>query len=84
MYYVYIIYSPTVKKHYIGSSEDIARRLVEHNRNIVQSTKNRGPWKVIYTEGFSTKSQAITREHYIKSLKGGNAFKKLVYSVPIV
>ncbi|WP_222103924.1 GIY-YIG nuclease family protein [Mucilaginibacter corticis] len=33
MYFVYIIYSPTKDKYYVGSCEDVAKRLIKHNTN---------------------------------------------------
>ena len=65
-------------RYYIGSSENVARRLSDHNSGKVKSTKAYKPWEVVYTERFDTKSDAIKREKQIKSYKSGNAFKKLL------
>ena len=78
MHYVYVIQSTKSGKYYIGSTEDLEKRLAEHNRNIMRSTKRRGPWKVIYTEKHETKTKALQREKRIKRLKGGNGFKRLM------
>ncbi|MDD2702993.1 MAG: GIY-YIG nuclease family protein [Candidatus Omnitrophica bacterium] len=64
---------------------DIEKRLRRHNQNSVRATKHRGPFKVIYKEEYSSRSEALKREHEIKSYKGNNKFDKLFTTyVPIV
>ncbi len=77
MYYVYVLENGN-GRHYIGSCEDIKARLKQHNQNEVSSTKNKGPFRVIYFEEFNTKTQSRIRENQIKSYKGGEAFKRLI------
>jgi putative endonuclease len=78
MFTVYILKSITKGNYYIGCTNDIIRRLDEHNANKTRSLKNRGPFELIYQEKYDTLSEGRKREHEIKSYKGGNAFKKLV------
>jgi len=78
MYFVYIIKSLIVSRYYIGSTENLDRRLSDHNSGKVKSTKAYKPWKLVYTESFDTKSDAIKRERQIKSYKSGSAFKRLL------
>lgn len=78
-WYTYILRSIKSGKHYIGSTNNIERRLQEHNSGKTKSTRNKGPWEIIYTtEKYKTKIDARKRELKIKSYKGGKAFKKLV------
>ena len=77
-YFIYILRNQKSGKFYIGSTNNLVRRLQDHNRGKVVSTKNKGSWTLIYTESFSTRSQAVSREKQIKSYKGGNAFKKII------
>ena len=81
MFYVYILQSEKSGKHYIGSTNDLERRLQEHNSGKNKSTRNKGPWKVVYTESYSGAREARQREYQIKSYKGGNSFRKLLESV---
>lgn len=68
MYYVYIIFSAKTSKKYIGQTEDIERRLYEHNNGLLGVyTRNKGPWKLIHKESFETRAQAMGREKYLKS-----------------
>ena len=78
MYKIYILYSLSKNKYYIGHTENLEVRLYKHNKGQVKSTKSGIPWKVAYTEDYSTKQEAYKRELQIKSYKGGEAFKKLI------
>ena len=69
MFYVYILYSQKTNKYYIGSTNDIERRLLEHNRGKTAFSKTGMPWILKYSETFQTKSEAVKRENYIKSSK---------------
>ena len=70
MYSVYILLSEKDNKRYIGFTHDIQQRLHEHNSGLVSSTKNRRPLKLIYSETFENKSDAMKREKEIKNKKG--------------
>lgn len=78
MYCVYVLKSLKDNKHYIGYTEDIKKRLEDHNRGKSPSVKNRGPFTLIYSEPVENKIEAIRRERQIKSFKGGEAFKKML------
>jgi putative endonuclease len=69
MYTVYILQDIKTKGYYIGSTNDLNRRLDEHFRNHVQSTRAKGPWKLVYTEIFDSLSEARSREFAIKKKK---------------
>lgn len=78
MFYAYILQNSNTKRHYIGSTNDLDRRLQEHNRGQTRSTISNGVWVLAYYEIYNTKAEASKRERQIKSFKGGNAFKKLM------
>ena len=80
MCFTYILKSEKDNKFYIGQTSNLKRRLEFHNLGKVQSTKSRVPLKIIHFEKFTTRGEAIKREKYLKSLKGGNEFKKLLTS----
>lgn len=66
MFYVYILKSEKDKKHYIGSTKSMRRRLAEHNEGSVFSTKHRRPLTIIYLEGYKAESDARKREQNLK------------------
>jgi len=73
MFYVYVLKSP--KQFYIGYTNDLKRRLVEHQNNKSISTKNRGPWKLIYYEASLSNKDALHREKYLKTAWGKRYLK---------
>ena len=77
-YKVYILKSLNFNRYYMGHSADIEKRLTEHNKGKVRSTKAYRPWKIIYFELKSNKKEAYAREMQIKSYKHGEAFEKLI------
>ena len=78
MYFVYILKSLKDNKYYIGQTDNIDLRLKRHNNGLVQSTKSRTPLVLIRKETFGTRGEARKRENYLKKLKGGNEFKKII------
>ncbi len=81
MYFVYILYSNSLSNYYIGHCQSLSKRLGQHNKGKVRSTKRGVPWQIVYTEIFTTRLQASMREKQIKSYKSGEAFKKLVRQI---
>lgn len=71
MYFVYVLMSETTGKRYIGQTENLARRLREHNtpdHNLRKHTsRNRGPWRLVHFETFATRTEAMRRERWLKS-----------------
>ena len=78
MWFVYVLRSDRDGDFYVGSTNNLERRLVEHNRGESLSVRNKGPFKLVYCEEYATKKEAIIREKQIKSYKSGIAFKKLL------
>ena len=64
--YVYILYSETILRYYVGQTADIETRLVRHNKGYVQSTKRGLPWKLVYKIEVHSRSEAIILERKIK------------------
>jgi len=81
MFYTYIIKSCRTNRYYVGYSEDVSKRLNQHNAGQNISTKSGIPWKLVYYEKFETRTEAWKRERQIKRYKGGKAFKVLIGEV---
>jgi putative endonuclease len=77
-YYVYVLKSLTTGKLYIGQTQDLEARISSHNNGMSPYTKNRGPWILVYKEEFSTRSQAMIREKFLKTGKGRDFLKKQI------
>ncbi len=70
MYYIYVLKSLTTGKRYIGQTADLEKRISRHNNKESTYTKSRGPWVLVYNEVVGTRSEAVNREHFLKSGKG--------------
>jgi len=68
IYFVYILKNKE-GKFYIGQAANLEERIKRHNQNRVFSTKNKGPWRIIWKKEFESRSEAIRYENYLKSLK---------------
>jgi putative endonuclease len=79
MFTTYVLYSSTYKKIYIGYTSDLDNRLLSHN---VLSKKGwtikYRPWKIIYTEVFDLKSEAMRREKELKTSRGRDFIWRLI------
>jgi len=63
---------------YTGFTGDLKRRIVEHKRRKVKSTKNRLPIKLIHYEAYLLKSDAKRREKYLKTTEGKRFLKQQI------
>ena len=70
MFYTYILKSKKNDKFYIGFTNDLRKRLKEHNDGKSTYTKGRGPYDLIYYEACLAKEDARSRELYLKSGRG--------------
>ena len=70
MFTVYILKSNKDDKRYVGFTDNLDRRLSEHNSGKVKSTKYRKPLELIYYENFADKSDAMEREKFFKTHSG--------------
>ena len=74
-YYTYILKSKKDGKLYTGFTNDLRKRLFEHNTGLSRYTKNRGPFVLIYYEACLSKTKAMSRELYLKTGMGKRYLK---------
>ncbi len=77
-YYTYVLLSQKDKKFYIGFSEDVFKRLTQHNKNKNISTKSRTPFDLIYYEAHLNKKDALRRESYFKTSSGKRTLRQML------
>src|SRR5690606_3245729 len=70
VYYVYVIVSPTHNFTYVGTTDNVDRRIHQHNAGFGKSTRRYRPFELIHTEAFPTREDARKREKYLKSAAG--------------
>ena len=66
-YFVYVIYSEQHDKIYIGMTSNLQKRVFAHNNLPKGWTQSFRPWKLVHSEEFLTKSEALKREKELKS-----------------
>jgi putative endonuclease len=67
MFFAYILQSEKTKRYYVGSTDNLGNRLKEHNSEETVSIRRGIPWKIVHTEQFRTRSEAIRKEKQIKA-----------------
>ena len=66
-YVIYAIKSSVDNRIYVGFTENLEKRIKEHNQGRTKSTKGFRPWFLIYNENVETRIEARKREKYLKS-----------------
>ena len=73
MFLVYILFSDTLQKFYVGFTSDVQKRLLHHNSGQDRFSKKGRPWKIIRTFVCPDKSTALLLEAKIKA-RGAKRF----------
>jgi len=77
---IYIIYNRTAYKYYVGQTDNIERRMRQHNDHTYKSYTSRfpGAWELIHQESVATRSEALKREKGLKSGSGREFIKTII------
>ncbi len=75
---VYILFSETKNRFYIGYTSNLEERIIRHNQKSNGFTGNVNDWEVVYTEKYEVKEQAQKRELQIKSWKSRIKIQELI------
>ena len=79
MWYVYVLYSVGGGKTYVGFTNDVHRRLFEHNISETKGfTLRYRPWTLIRSELYPTQAEARAREKFLKTGRGRDEIKNYV------
>ena len=78
MHYVYILRSEASGRFYVGSSQDIRKRLDYHNAGKVRATRYLRPLALAYQEAHVTAREARQREYYLKRQKSRRVLQALI------
>ena len=77
-WFVYVLQGPSTRFTYIGSTNNLQRRLAEHSKGLVQSTKAYRPLRVVAYVAVPTERQARNLEHYFKTGSGKAILRKRI------
>lgn len=78
MYFVYVLKSQKDDKFYVGYSHNPKERIAYHNQGMVEATKHRRPFEIIYLEGYLNQQDATFREKFFKTGWGRTHLKKVL------
>jgi putative endonuclease len=83
-YTVYVLYSPSTDKIYVGFTSNIEERLLSHNHLGTKgwSIKFR-PWILVHQEQFASKAEAMKREKQLKSAKGRTHLREIIQKLEL-
>ena len=74
------MYSATLNRYYVGSTDNLEWRLERHNLGWGRYTKKGIPWKMVYYETYQTKTEALKREKEIKKKKSRKYIEGLIHA----
>ncbi len=67
MHFTFVLKSLKDKKLYIGLTNNLERRLKQHQNELCEATKNRIPFEIVYFEKFESRAEAYMREKFFKT-----------------
>ena len=77
-YYVYILESLKNGRYYVGHTNDLEKRLKQHNEGKTKGNRYLIPFKLVYKEEYDDPATARKREYYIKRQKSRIFIKELI------
>jgi putative endonuclease len=76
MHYIYVLRSLKDKNLYVGYTNNLKVRKQQHDKGLVNSTKNRRPLELLYYEACINQQDTTHREKYLKSSWGKRYLKQ--------
>ena len=77
-FFVYVLYSPTKDNFYIDFTSDLEERVIRHNQKSKGFTGITNDWKIVHSETYNSKPEALAREKQIKSWKSRIKIQELL------
>lgn len=78
MYFVYVLFSEGSRLFYFGQTNNLKRRISEHNRGKVKSTYSHKPYKLVWACIKTSRREACDLEQKLKNLKSQNRTKMFI------
>jgi putative endonuclease len=75
--FVYVIRSSKDGRFYVGLTDNVERRVFQHNSGKAKSTKGYVPWTLLFFEEFKTRVEARKREKFLKAGSGKEYIKHI-------
>ncbi|RYF91507.1 MAG: GIY-YIG nuclease family protein [Chitinophagaceae bacterium] len=77
-FFVYIIFSKSLNRYYVGHSTNTETRLAQHNSGISKFTASASDWKLVWSEEFPSRNAAQQKERHIKKMKSRKYIETLI------
>jgi putative endonuclease len=77
-YYIYVLQSLKNRSLYIGYTEDLRKRIKQHNDGDSEYTKKYMPWELIHYAAYLNEKDAKRREDYLKTNQGSRLLKRML------
>ncbi|MBC8174548.1 MAG: GIY-YIG nuclease family protein [Candidatus Marinimicrobia bacterium] len=77
-FFTYILFSESHDRYYIGHTDRLEERIIEHNSGHTKSTRYGCPWELVFKREFGTRIEAIRYERYLKSQKSRKFIETLI------
>ena len=77
-YYVYILFSLSIRKYYIGQTKDVKERLNRHNSGREKYTTKGKPWQLEFYSWCDSRAEAMQLERKLKNLRSQERIKKFI------
>ena len=77
MFFVYIIKSLKDESFYIGQTDDIEKRIEQHNQGLSKYTSKKMPWELVYKEEYTSREDAMKREYFLKKQRNRSFYNRL-------
>ncbi len=76
--YLYILKSSQTGRYYVGSTNDLRRRLVQHHQGQTATTKRLGKFELVFSQEFSSLAEARLAERRVKEWKRRDFIEKII------
>ncbi|MBC7570560.1 MAG: GIY-YIG nuclease family protein [Spirosoma sp.] len=84
MHTVYIIYSPSADRYFIGQAKDMRISLWQHNAKTNPNTADGKPWEIKFTQAFDTRNEALSLEMRLKNKNRATLEEIIATAEPVV
>ena len=74
---MYVLVSEVTGRRYVGSCQNLQKRLGQHNAGSSKATRHGLPWRLVHSESFSDRASAVRRERYFKTGTGREELDRL-------
>ncbi len=78
MAFVYVLQSERNGRFYIGSTNNLEERYIEHNSGQSPYTRNNRPYKVVFFQEYKSLEEARKIEFKLKSFKNRKIIEKII------